>query len=534
MAESKVGLANVVRDSDSVEIQRLRSTNPLYDEYKPRWDYYLASYEGGEAFANENNIFRHPREHVDDFKDRVKRIHYLNYCERLVDFFTDFIFSETIQRDGGANIDLYTKFIDDVNKKGEDVTEVMRQVCEDMQIFGILYVLVDSPRIASDTPLTRAQEEKLGIRPYWVVVRPDEVLDWITDEFDKFVYWKRVQMVNDYTAIGKTMIERYTEWTRNDIKISDVDVTEPNKPRLLSQESVPNTLGVVPVETFRFKKSKINKFMGNSFLVDFSDNNREVMNLTSLLQEFLYRQCFNVLSMQIDQSLPVAEQQEGEVGTSNVLTYPKGAERPQYIAPSADPADKLMEERRNIVNEMFKRAAQDTVNELFNGQQSSGYSKAQSFATTVPKIAARAETLEDGENRLMELTFMYLGKPWDGKVKYKDRYEITNITDAITQLTSLFRDLQLPSEEFAKQELKRLVHEMDGQIPQEDMVKIEKQIDAMDFKEWMEVQKEALVGKSNSIAEQQKSKQSGTMAENKAESEKKPVTGATKKPKGKD
>jgi hypothetical protein len=479
--------------AELAEIQRLRSTHPLYDSYLGDWNFFVEAYEGGKSFAhNTDNLFKHPREHKDDYKERLKRSHYLNYCEPLVDFFTAFIFAETIQRSGGSSADFYNDFILDVNKKGEDITSFMQQVSDDKQIYGMVYVLVDAPKTSGK--LTKFQEKALGIRPYWVEMRPDEVLDWVVDNFEKYLYLKRKQSFDTYDAGGRKSIERYTEWTPEQVTITDVDVTEPGKPKLLPPTVDPNALGEVPIVVLRYKRGKINRFMGESFLKDLADNNREVMNLTSLIQEFLYRQCFNILAVETDMQMPLAQQQEGEIGTANVMQYPKGANPPSYVAPEATPAQFIQSERERIVNEMYKRAAQDTVNELFNGGKASGFSKAQSFSTTVPKIATRAETLEKAENRLMELTMRYMGKKWDGKVKYKDRYELTNITDALTQLTQLFKDLLMPSETFVKQELKRMVHEFDGKIQLDDMKKIEAEIDAMDFKAFQETMKLALIG----------------------------------------
>jgi hypothetical protein len=481
--------------ADLAEINRLRSTHPTYDEYLGDWNFFVEAYEGGKSFAhNEDNLFKHPREHKDDYRERLKRSHYLNYCEPLVDFFTAFIFAETIQRNGGSSADFYNDFIRDVNKKGEDITSFMQQVSDDKQIYGMVYVLVDSPKTSGT--LTKFQEKALGIRPYWVEIRPDEVLDWVVDDFEKYLYLKRKQCFDTYNAGVRKCIERYTEWSMDSIVITDVDVTEPNKPKLLAPTTAPNALGEVPIVMLRYKRGKINRFMGESFLKDLAANNREVMNLTSLIQEFLYRQCFNILAIETDMQMPLAQQQEGEIGTANTMEYPKGANAPQYIAPDSKPASFIQEERSRIVNEMYKRAAQDTVNELFNGVKSSGFSKSQSFSTTVPKIASRAETLEKAENRLMELTMKYMGKTWDGKVKYKDRYELTNITDALAQMTTLFKELQMPSETFVKHELKRMVHEFDGKIPVEDMNTIEAEIDAMDFEEWQDAQKLAFIGKA--------------------------------------
>jgi hypothetical protein len=120
------------------------------------------------------------------------------------------------------------------------------------------------------------------------------------------------------------------------------------------------------------------------------------------------------------------------------------------------------------------------------------------------------------------LTLKRIGKEWDGKVKYKDRYELTNLTDALTQFMQLARDLQIESETFVKTELKRFVHEFDGKLPVEVQAEIDKEIDKIDFKKWAETQKTALVGKGssegNSPGEQQKSKDTNTMAEHAKES----------------
>lgn len=492
-----LGSSSTLTEEQKTEIRRLRSTCMLYDMYKADWEFQLAAYEGGAAFVNVQNLFKHSREHDDDYKDRVKRAHYMNYCEPLVDFFTDFIFAETIARHGGANAAFYNEFIMDVNRKGETITEFMKQVSDDDQIFGHLYILVDTPKIPEGKRLTKAQEKQLGLRPYWVLIKPQEVLDWVIDPFDKYLYLKRFQLQDTMKANGaRVVLERYTEWYEGHVDITEIDVTNPSKPILGPKEIITNALGEIPIECVRYKRSKRYKEMGESFLKDLAMQNREVMNLTSLLQEFLYRQCFNILAVQVDSQLPTKEQAEGELGTANMLQYPKGADMPGYIAPSSDPADKLHEERQTIVNEMYKRAAQDTINELFNGSKRSGFSQAQSFSNTVPRIASRAETLERAENRLMDLTMKYMGKTWDGRIKYKDRYELTNISDAINQLVSVFKDLQMPSPTFAKTELKRMVHELDGKIQPEVLIKIEAEIEQMDMEAWMDTMKLALLGKA--------------------------------------
>lgn len=535
-----MGLATPATSLDSLPpgvktvIDRLRLTHELWSSYSPEFDLYLAAYEGGRDIITEKHLAKHQRENIEDYNDRLKRAHYMNYCEPLVDFFTNFIFSETIDRSGGTNSDLLNEFLADVDRRGNNIDFFMRSVCDDMQIFGMVYILVDTPKLNSSTSpevITKAFEKENKIRPYWVVITPNEIVDWVVDDFDEFEYVKRRQIVNIISDGVIDTVEKYTEWYKDRIEINGIVITDPAKPYLLPKELLDNPLGSIPIMVARYKRSKRNPYMGNSFLRDFAYNNREIMNLTSLQQDFLYRQAFNILAVETESNIPLAEQQDGEIGTSNRLEYPKGATIPAYITPPSDPAQYISETIARIKNEMFLRASQDTLTELFNGEKASGFSQAQSFSKTVPFIAARADTLEKIENALMQLTLQFIGKSWDGKIKYKDRYEITNLTDALTQLQVLARDLMLPSETFVKEELKRIVHEFDGKLPPETMKEVEDQIDAMDFSDWQETQKEALVGKSNqgnSPGAQQKSKSSGTTAEAAAEA-KTTSAAATKK-----
>lgn len=525
---------------NSTEIKRLRAQNSTWLELQPKWEFYLASYEGGEDFANKSNLFQHVREHEKDFHERSKRIYYDNHIEELVDFFTDFIYAETIQRDGGADEKFYTDFIRDVNKKGDDITKFMAEVCTDMQIYGMIYVLVDTPRIQPGVKYTREQAKKLGIRPYWVLMKPQEITDWVTDAFDNYLYVKRFETLQQMRDDGSVMdIEQYTEWTPTAIKVSQVDVTRPDHPILLPSFETVNKLKEIPIHPVRFKRSKRDSVIGNSFLRDMSHASKEILNLTSLEQEFLYRQCFNILAMEAEESLPFKDQEEGESGTSNALIYPRGAKAPSYIAPSSEPADKIAATMQRVIAGMLRRATQSLVNELFNGGKASGFSKAQSFSTTVPKIATRAETLERAEMRLMQLTMKYKNSEWTGTVKYKDHYEITNITDWLTQFSIMLHDLGMPSKTFAIEEMKKAINLFDAKMTPETKALVYKELEDKINDAWLlTVGPEQVVegrpgagakGGSPSPAAQQKNKQTGTMAEAAKESQKNQRHAATKR-----
>jgi len=497
------------------EIIRLRETHDLWKVFSGQWHFYLTAYEGGPVFTTGENLFKHQRENAADYDDRLQRLHYFNYCAPLIDFFTNFIFSETIHRDGGSDTAFYDEFCKDVNLKGDSIVEFMRTVCEDMQIFGLSYVLIDAPvaELPEGTVVTKYVEDKLGLRPYWCLIKPDEIIDWDTDEFGKYLYMKRLQRIQQRFAGKRIILEKYTEFYDQYTIITYVDVTDPQKPKIFGTPAeYVNTLGEVPIVCVKYKRNKMFPDMATSFLVDLAFNNREVMNQTSLLQEFLYRQAFNILAKEVDTQIPMQAQEEGVQGASNVLEYPKNSAAPAYLSPSSDPAQEIRAERAFIISEMYKRAAQDVMSELFNGEGASGFSKAQGFAKTVPFITSRADNLEQFENRLMKKTWQFRGKEWNGTVKYKDRYEVTNLNDYITQLTMLFKDLKFPSATFGKEQLKRAMAEFDGKISPEKRIQIEAEIDKMDFKEWI-ISLAPPKMETTSPAAQQKKKSTGTMSE---------------------
>jgi hypothetical protein len=478
-------------------LARLRSKHPLFEKYESLWQTYLDAFEGGPSMIKESYLHKHMREADEDYDERIKRAHYTNYCEPLTTFFTDFIFTETIHRSGGKNDDWFTQFVNDVNRKGDDITSFMSEgVCNDFQILGMVYGLVDAPpRPEGIAVVTKADEEVYKLKPYWVLIRATEVLDWGVDDFDKYVYFKRKQLVTDTDSLGRKVdIERYTEWTPTTVTVTDI--TKVKNQETAKQTQRPNGLGKVPVVVARYRNSKEDPFMGLAFLRDLAMDNIAVMNLTSLLDEFLYKQCFNILAMEMNGELPKADQEDGSMGTSNVLTYPQGMKAPQYITPSATPADKISEERRTIVAEMYRRAAQDTVNELFNGGGSSGFSKAQSFRTTVPRIANRAEVLEKFEIQMFQLTCEYLGETWNGKIAYKDHYEITNLSDALAQMQTLFSELLIPSATFAKEEMQRMISLFDGKIAPDVLKQIRHEIETADMTEWYDLQKLHYLGRA--------------------------------------
>ncbi len=499
-------------DRERKEIERLRSEHPDYSAKKGEWEFYLLSYEGGPDYVSDRTLFKHQREHQADYQDRRDRAYYTNYCQALVDFVPEFIYSQGVQRQAPKALQpIFDNFKKDVDRSGTALDPFMESVAEEARIFGHTWVGVDLPQRPVDTAgeeLSLARAEELGLTvPYFYHVRPLEVLDWVTDQFGNYLYMKRKEIY--WEKVGRRAIfrkiERYTEWYQDQVVITKIDITDAEKERLLPKEKTPNVWGILPFVQFFYKRSKFNKDLGVSFLTDLAYQNRAIFNQTSYLEEFLARQCFNVLAMEQATAVPTRDRADGRIGTSNVIFIPRDAKhKPEYVSPPVEPAAFIQEERANVIREMYRQAAQDIMQEIFGGSVPSADAQKQAFSRTIPMIAKQADMMQSAEYTLWSIWAKVQRKAWgDGKdagvIAYRDDYGITNLQDLLLQLTTIFNNLKVLPPTFVRAEWKRIIQEFDGKLTPEQMDKAFKEIDALSDEKLIEPYKMADIKATNGV-----------------------------------
>jgi hypothetical protein len=477
-------MANEAKDErDKKEIERLRSQHPDYRAMKENWEFFLRSYEGGSSYVNEDTLFTHARENKQDYTERKKRAHYSNYCQPLTDFVPNFIYASDVERDPKSLKPAFDNFISNVNRGGLHITDFMREVAEESRMYGHVFIQVDKPRLpgnAGKKTVSVAQKRALKLDPYFVKMSPLEVLDWVTDEQGNYIYLKRVECLDLLVNRARTTVERYTEWYVDECVITTIDITNTDKPVLYPAENIPNTLGKLPFIKAVHKTSKANRDLSVSFLTDIAGQNNSVFNKTSLIDEFLFRQCFNVLTMPSNTQVQTKDTVEGVIGNANILEYPDEAKNaPAYLSPPATPAEFIQLEREAIVMEMYRTAMQDISSEIMAGANRSGDAARQSMGQQVPMIARQADMLQQTEQQLFRLWAEMNGDTWDGKIAYKDDYSVTGLQDLILQFTSIFSAAKILSPTWVREEWKRLIREYDGKITPEKMEKIFSEIEGI-------------------------------------------------------
>lgn len=209
------------------------------------WDVVRPLMEGTAAMraAKDALLPRHPAESPDTYVRRLAVSTLLPAYSETVNNMTDRVFAEPLQLGDDVPGEL-ADYCADVDLQGNDLNGWAVNWFRTGLSHGLCHVLVEYPK--AEGLRTKADEKQAGVRPYAVIVRPEQVLGWRTDG-------KRLTQV------------RYLEMVQEDdgdygvTDVQQVRVLEPNIWRVyrlsgkhaweLVEEGV-NSLGRIPWVTF--------------------------------------------------------------------------------------------------------------------------------------------------------------------------------------------------------------------------------------------------------------------------------------------
>lgn len=423
-------------------------TYGMYDQFCGWWDFYLDSYEGGDDYLKANYLYRHVKEDENDFRDRIQRSYYYNFCRTIVDTYIAHIFrkANAIYRradDGGE----YERFLSDVDARGNSMNVFMQeQVAPAAQIFGQVFVVVDKPKFKGELK-SKAEEREKGLRPYLVAIDPRDVVDFQLDSQGN-VLWVRMREVRErpsdpfYKSNASDEEEYgYRTWTREGWFLHD------SQGNLVEADE--HSLGRVPVVTVYNVESRKYPGFGVSALSDIAPVNRSIYNWCSLNDEFLYRQCFNILAMP---EMPGVKRRK--IGPGNALTYPIDAARPpHYIYPPVEPGEYLLKNIDAAIRQIYRLAVLGAAWGIETPQSASGISKAYDLYQTNENLVKKAKNLEQAEAEIGAVWGL-----WEGKEGFKPTVEYPTdfkISDLAEDLKNDFAVLKMNISESFNKALKK-------------------------------------------------------------------------------
>ncbi|MBD2457976.1 hypothetical protein H6G80_28415 [Nostoc sp. FACHB-87] len=127
------------------------------------------------------------------YEARRRKYNYLNLLGSAINQQVAKLSSAALSVSGIGEEPFWEEFREDTDRAGRSERDLLSYVFAELLKFKKIYLHVDKPR-ASATPLNRAQEQSLGLRPYVVAYSPFQVTNW-HEEAGKLQWIKIRQIV---------------------------------------------------------------------------------------------------------------------------------------------------------------------------------------------------------------------------------------------------------------------------------------------------------------------------------------------------
>jgi hypothetical protein len=458
-------------------------THVTWDNWVKEWEYLINALEGGQDFLRNNYLFRHERETSEAFNGRKTRAYYLNYVKLVIRLWSSYL-KRTLPRRSVEDMASFKSFLNNMDLKDNNVNEFwIDRVFPILQCVGMVHLIladyvpedVDASKI-----LTLKDKNDSGAGDRVIIKLPSQMVNWRKRADGKYL-WCIFQNINvkeySWSDLGEKGYDipiddklevTYTVYTQDEEILLDAT----GKKVLDRQE---HGLGEVPVVTVMGKPSEQWKDLGLPDMGDVAIMNREVYNISSLIQEFLYKQCFNFLAGPAE----LMSDKEGKVKLSlqGILPYSDPGVVPMYVSPPVDPADFLQKERDKIIQEMYRHSVLRDKS-IERNDPASGISKAYDVSETTQCLEDKVQYLQDAEIRLYKLyakkNNISLKKDDTELVQYPKEYDVTSVNEDLEILTVVF-DLNI-SETLNKLKAERVAKKLLPNIKKEDAEKIIKEI----------------------------------------------------------
>ena len=364
------------------------------------------SYEGEGGFLDGSYLIQHKRELPENYSRRKKLAYYLNYFKPCIDAHVSPIFKVLAKRDyKGAGANAWAEFIKDVDFRGTEIKDLMKQAAHEAKLSGITFIVMDKEQDANPRNLAELEGDRNNL-PYAFVVSAARVNEIILDKHGRIVSFEyEEQDEYEENAVAKRTFTK-DGWVLEDTK---------------GRHEASWNLGCVPVIAIpsRVVEGNFNPFLPSEF-ISIAKTNAIIYNMCSWLNEILVNQTFSILTY------PSTSEESLVVGTNNALGYPADASHePNFIAPPADPANILSAQIEKLQNECYRMAG--VVNVTGVRSEQSGVAKQWDYEQTNQTLADFADILEGVEKKLARLFARFTGVDFDYTVNYPSDFTISDI-----------------------------------------------------------------------------------------------------------
>ncbi len=479
-------------------------THPAYDRSLADWQKWRDTYESGSWFIEKYLEKFTAREDDNDFKRRKRITYNPAFAKAAVDEIKNSIFQRLVDivRIGGSKSyqEAVKGKLGGVDLLGSSMNSFLgRKVLPELLSMARVGVFVDMPELSG---ITLAENQ--GKRPYLYTYKTEDIRTWRFDEYDCQSEYSSILLrdyVLEYDAelnmpIGETV--RYRHLWVEDGRVHC---------RFYGNEGIPqggnesyltpgNPVGpeqpppiVLNIDRIPFVVIEISA----SLLTDVAPYQIALLNMASSDLNYVLQSNFPFYTEQFEPNRATqytrpegsgtaadagdAAAKEIKVGTSRGRRYPKGLDRPMFIAPPSDPLKTSMEKQEQMKAEIRQLVHLAVAN--LQPRDASAESKGMDNEGLESGLSYIGLELEHAERRIADYWAMYEGAAVP-TVNYPEKYSLRSESDRREEATGLAELLQtVPSESYRKEVCKRLAQVLLGnKVSTESMTKIAKEIDA--------------------------------------------------------
>ena len=404
-----------------IEVTIRSDVQKLHAQYK----FFEDSYDGGQAYKDGNYLIRHKRESDDDFKLRLERSSFMNFCSPIIDINTSYLFREEPTRDLKKPSTAVDLFLEDADLEGRPWNKVIREQSKLSGAMGIIGAIVDKPK---GEALSRADEIEQGIRPYIATYNARAILYW---EFERIggiqTLTKLILQEGGAEELLQIIVWTRDEWARYEKKEKVGSETVKYK---LAEPAVPNALGQIPFALLRNRDS-FKKMTGISDIADIADVNKRIYYLDSDSLEIIENCGFPILEGSDDAlNSTGAEGEEIRIDTQSILNRGSDEEGSlgwRYIEPPHTSLAAILEWRRQAIEDIKYLAKIGSGDAQASGQAESGAALELRFQQLNALLSEKAENCESFENRIFELIGLWEDEEIDIEIKYPRKFGVRDM-----------------------------------------------------------------------------------------------------------
>ena len=179
------------------------TTSGAYDQMLPRWHVIETLLGGTEAMreAVETYLPRHQEETDKGYQERLASAVLLNMVEQTLDTLSGKPFSEPIKLNEDVPKAIEETILTDVDLQGNNLDVFARQWFREGMAKALCHVLIDMPRPApreDGQPRTLADDRREGLRPYWVMIKPECLLFARSEVINGVEVLQHVRIIEHY------------------------------------------------------------------------------------------------------------------------------------------------------------------------------------------------------------------------------------------------------------------------------------------------------------------------------------------------